>query len=229
MFELENAIQDWRSGLLQNQNVLESDADELENHVRDEVDSLMLAGLSVEEAFMVSTHRIGDNNAVAHEFAKVNTKEVWRSRVFWMLSGLFTFMVIGSLSSFLSESSKWMLSWLKINPAVNGYISSSVHIIVFIVAVFVLIGFLGNLSLKVLRRYRTFRNVLLQGILLVVLLKLASVFSQIFYVHYYGPQEIGQLTLSSRYILLGWGIIWPVILVGLLLWLRPSKKETAVG
>ena len=67
MFELDNAIKNWRSGLLQNQNILESDADELENHVRDEVDSLMLAGLNAEEAFIVSTHRIGDQKTIDHE------------------------------------------------------------------------------------------------------------------------------------------------------------------
>ena len=228
MFELKEAIKKWRSGLLQSQSVLESDADELENHLRDEVDSLMLAGLNAEEAFMVSSHRIGDNKSVGQEFAKVNTKEVWRNRVFWMLSGVFTFMVIGSISSFLSDSSRYVLSLLKINPTINGYVSSSVHVVVFTVAVFFLIRFIGNLSLKILRRYKTFRNVLLQSILLVILLKLASVFIHFIYVRYYGPQEIGQLSLTSSYVLLGWRIIlWPIILVGLLLWLGPSKKEVA--
>jgi hypothetical protein len=225
MFELERTIQDWRNGLLQSQNVLESDVDELESHVRDEVESLMLAGLSAEEAFMVSTHRIGDNNAVAQEFAKVNTKEVWRNRVFWMLSGVFTFMVIGSLSSFFSDSSKWILLWLKINPAVTGYVSSSVHVVVFIGAVFIWVAFLGNLSSKVFRRYKTFRNILLQGILLVVLLKILNVAAQMLYANYLYAKGIGEMVLASRYVLFGWGVLWPIILMGLLLWLRPSKKE----
>ena len=228
MFELERAIGDWRSGLLQNQNVLESDADELESHVRDEVDSLMLAGLSAEEAFMVSIHRAGDIETVGREFAKVNTRENWRNRIFWMLSGVFAFLMIGSLSSFASESSKWILSWQKINPAINGYVSASIQVGVFIVAVFALIGFCGNLSSKVFRRYKSFRNVLWQGILLAAFLKGLSIFSQVFYVRYYGVQEIGQLSLASRYVQLGWQIPWPIVLVGLLLWLRPAKRQAAV-
>jgi len=227
MFELDNAIQNWRNNLLGSQALQPSDADELESHLRDEVDSLMLAGLNAEEAFIVSSHRIGDSTTVAQEFAKVNTKEIWRNRVFWMLSGVFSFMVIGSLSSFMSDSSKWALSWLKINPSVNGFVSSSVQVIVFVGAVFILVGFLGNLSLKILRRYKTFRNILLQGIILVILLKIFTFFTQVYYARKYGPQELGEMLLASRYILLGWQVIWPIVLVALLLWLRPSRTENA--
>ena len=75
MFELEEAIVNWRSGLLQNQSMLESDADELESNVREEVDSLMLAGLNAQEAFMVSSHLIGDNKAVDQESPANPSKE----------------------------------------------------------------------------------------------------------------------------------------------------------
>ena len=227
MFELDKAIRNWHDGLLQNQNILESDADELESHVRDEIDSLMLAGLSAEEAFMVSTHRIGDNTAVAQEFAKVNTKEVWRNRVFWMLSGVFVFMVIGSLSSFLSDGSKCIFTWLKLNPSVGGIVSSSIYVTFFIGAVFILIEFMGKVSLRIHRRCKTFRNVLLQGILLVVLLKIFNVFTQILCANYLYSKGLGEMYLASRYVLLGWQILWPVILVVLLLWLRPSKTKNA--
>ena len=225
MFELDKAIKNWRSDILQNQSILESDADELENHVRDEVESLKLAGLNEEEAYIISTHRIGDDSAVAEEFAKVNVKEVWRNRVFWMLSGVFVFMIISLLSMFLSHSSKWVLSWLNVNPSINGYISVAVHIMVFVGAVFILVSFLGNISLKILRHDKTFRLFIFRGILLIVILKGLLIINQILYARCFGARDMGEALLSSQYVLFGWQIVWPIILVVLLLWLRPSKSE----
>ncbi|MHC5179262.1 MAG: permease prefix domain 1-containing protein, partial [Planctomycetota bacterium] len=110
MFELEQAIKNWRNGLLQNQNVLESDANELESHLRDEVDSLMLAGLNAEEAFMVSSHRIGDEEAVGQEFAKVNPSLAWRRRAFWMFFGILASMLVGGISGICSTASVALLT-----------------------------------------------------------------------------------------------------------------------
>jgi hypothetical protein len=175
MFELDSAITNWRNSLLVNQNITDNNVDELESHLRDEVDSLMLSGLSNEEAFMISTHRIGDQQTIDQEFAKVNTTEIWRQRVFWMLSGVFVFMVIDSLSLFLHGLSIMVLAWLKIAPSINGIVSSSIHVLVFIGAVFILVGCLANLSSKIHRRYRTLGNVLWQCLLAIFLLKLLTV------------------------------------------------------
>jgi len=225
MFQLDTAITHWRNGLLVNQNIQDSDVDELENHLRDEIDSLILLGLNHEEAFMISTHRIGDQQTVGQEFAKVNTKEIWRNRLFWMLSGVFVFMVIGSLSSFSSAGTKLLLAWLKINPAVSGIISSLIYVLIFMGAIFILVGCLSGLSSKVHQRYRTLRNVLWQGILLIFLLQILTVFVPVFYTRFYSVAEYGEVAKFSIYIMGSWKILWPILLAGLLFWLRPSKRK----
>lgn len=176
MFQLEHAIENWRSGLLQNQSVQDSDIDELESHLRDETDNLMLSGLSEEEAFMVSTHRIGDQQVVGQEFAKVNAKEIWRNRLFWMLSGVFIFMLITLFSSLSCGLSTIVLAWLKIDPSINGVVSSSIYVLVFVGAVFVLVGNLAKLSSVVHQRYRTLCNVLWQCLLAIFLMKAVTIF-----------------------------------------------------
>lgn len=42
-------------------------------HLRDEVDDLKDAGLAVDEAFLISVKRLGNADAIANEFAKINT------------------------------------------------------------------------------------------------------------------------------------------------------------
>ncbi|MHC5082838.1 MAG: hypothetical protein ACYTET_02715 [Planctomycetota bacterium] len=227
MFELESAIANWRSELLHKQTMTMQDIDELESHLREEVESLNLSGLSKEEAFMVSSHRIGDSSVITQEYAKVNSKEIWRNRVFWMLSGVFALMVITSLSSFLSAGSKAVFTWFNISPSLTGIVSSSVQIFASIGLVIALVGCLRNISSNIQRRQMKFRNVLWQCILLIFLLKTFTFFLSIFHVQRYGLEGLKTMSVASRYVLGSWTLIWPLVLAGLLLWLRPARKGTA--
>lgn len=78
MFDLETQIRSWSDHLRVRGNLSENDISELENHLRDEVDDLKAAGLAVDEAFLISVKRLGNVDAIAHEFAKVNTEKLWR-------------------------------------------------------------------------------------------------------------------------------------------------------
>ena len=225
MFQLENAITNWRNSLLSSQNLTDSNVDELEGHLYDEIDNLVLTGLTEEEAFMVAAHRIGDHREIGQEFAKVNAKEIWRKRVFWMLSGVFVFMVIGSLSSFLSAVSGIILAWLKVNSSISGIVSSLVYVFVFIGSVFVLVGCLSNLLLKIHQRYRTLQNVLWQCLLGIFLLKVSTIFMPIVCSRIYSLEEFGKMNLFNQYVMIGWRIVWPLFIVGLLIWLKPSKRK----
>jgi len=78
MFDLETQIRSWSDHLRVRGNLSENDISELESHLRDEVDDLKAAGLAVDEAFLISVKRLGNVDAIAHEFAKVNTEKLWR-------------------------------------------------------------------------------------------------------------------------------------------------------
>ena len=93
MFDLNKAISSWRMNLSERQTCAKSDIDEMETHLREEIDSLTASKLSEQEAFLVATHRLGDTDSLAAEFAKVNTSILWRNRLFWMLAGLLSYFV----------------------------------------------------------------------------------------------------------------------------------------
>ena len=59
MFNLNEKIIKWRSNLAQSETLAVSDLDELENHLREEIEQLTTLKLSDEEAFLVASHRLG--------------------------------------------------------------------------------------------------------------------------------------------------------------------------
>ncbi|MHC4856173.1 MAG: hypothetical protein ACYS72_07190, partial [Planctomycetota bacterium] len=217
MFELEKAIQNWRSGLLQSQNVLESDADELENHVRDEVDSLILAGLSAEEAFMVSSHRIGDNEAVGQEFAKVNPGMAWRRRAFWMFFGILVSILVGGIATLCSQGSAALLVWLNVSAYGSGIASILIHIGVFMALLFAVIFGLSLFAKSVKSKF---------SMSMALVFCIISIFAiTALEVNIFGMETFGQLVLASRYGIVTWNILWPIILVALLFVLWPSRPQ----
>ncbi len=78
MFDLESQIRKWRRHVQSVGSLGAQDVEELESHLRDSIDELTERGVSVEEAFIVSIRRMGDAQALDHEFAKVSTENVWR-------------------------------------------------------------------------------------------------------------------------------------------------------
>ena len=78
MFDLEAQIRVWADHLRRHSTMGESDVEELEAHLRDEIDGLVGAGLSPDEAFLIAVKRVGDVDSVSREFAKVNTERLWK-------------------------------------------------------------------------------------------------------------------------------------------------------
>ena len=78
MFDLETQIHSWSDHLRAHGNFSDTDIHELENHLRDEIEDLIAAGLTPDESFLISVKRLGNVDAISHEFAKVNTENLWR-------------------------------------------------------------------------------------------------------------------------------------------------------
>jgi hypothetical protein len=78
---LEEQIDQWRSYLRRRQAIQSVDVAELEDHLREQIDTLRTAGLSTDEAFLVGVKRIGDLNALSREFAREHSDRLWKQLV----------------------------------------------------------------------------------------------------------------------------------------------------
>ena len=78
MFDLEKNIRAWSDCLRSQGHFKETDIIELESHLHDEIEDLIHAGLSAEEAFLISVKRFGDSHSVSREYSKVNTENLWK-------------------------------------------------------------------------------------------------------------------------------------------------------
>ncbi|MDR0960122.1 MAG: permease prefix domain 1-containing protein [Propionibacteriaceae bacterium] len=79
--DLEARIADWRAFVERRQTISASDADELEGHLRDQIDDLRAAGLSAEEAFLVAVKRLGALDHLSLEFARDYSTQLWKQLV----------------------------------------------------------------------------------------------------------------------------------------------------
>jgi hypothetical protein len=78
---LDRRIDDWREHVSRNRAIAPTDADELEDHLREQIERLQNSGLSQEEAFLVAIRRVGNLDAVAQEFARAHSERLWTHTV----------------------------------------------------------------------------------------------------------------------------------------------------
>jgi hypothetical protein len=78
---LERQIADWRAFVGRGKAIAAPDVEELETHLRDQIEALTAAGLSADEAFLVAVKRIGSLNALSREFAREHSERLWRQLV----------------------------------------------------------------------------------------------------------------------------------------------------
>jgi len=78
---LEQQIARWRDFVSRGKAITAPDVEELESHLRDQIDGLSAAGLASDEAFLVAVKRIGDLNALSREFAREHSGRLWKQLV----------------------------------------------------------------------------------------------------------------------------------------------------
>ena len=77
----EQLIGEWRTAVRGNKAVDESDAAELESHLRDAMADLEGAGLTADEAFLIAVRRVGAVDALTAEFAREHSDRLWKQLV----------------------------------------------------------------------------------------------------------------------------------------------------
>jgi len=71
MFDLNEAVAEWRRKLQREGMIETEDLDELESHLHDEVERLARSGTPEEEAFHIAVRRLGDTHELTREFSKI--------------------------------------------------------------------------------------------------------------------------------------------------------------
>ena len=78
---LDAKIAHWRMYLRRRNTVHGRDLDELEDHLRTQVATLLEADLSEDEAFLVAAKRMGAVDAIAREFATEHSERLWKQLI----------------------------------------------------------------------------------------------------------------------------------------------------
>jgi hypothetical protein len=78
MESVETQIAAWRAHVAKAPAVNGRDVDELEDHLRSQIDELSAAGLASDEAFLVAVKRMGELDVVSREFAREHSGRLWK-------------------------------------------------------------------------------------------------------------------------------------------------------
>ncbi len=80
-YDLEAQIAEWRGYMRRRRAVNDTDIEELEDHLRSTVSELTEAGLRPDEAFLVAVKRMGNQDDLSREFARVHSDRLWKQLV----------------------------------------------------------------------------------------------------------------------------------------------------
>ncbi|MEU7825722.1 permease prefix domain 1-containing protein [Catellatospora sp. NPDC049133] len=79
--ELEQQIAEWRAYMRRRRELHSTDAEELEDHLRDRITELTEAGLHPDEAFLIAVKRMGSLDELSREFAREHSERLWKQLV----------------------------------------------------------------------------------------------------------------------------------------------------
>jgi hypothetical protein len=111
-FDLNDAILRWRRNLERLPALGAGDTEELESHLRDSIETLRVRGLTLEEAFLIASQRLGPPRQLEREYGKMNPQGVWMERGLWMIAGVLYYALVRSCAAIASVSIlHFFMSW----------------------------------------------------------------------------------------------------------------------
>ena len=231
MFDLNEQINRWRGNLAQSETLGSSDIDELESHLREEIENLTALKLSDEEAFLVATYRLGDTARLSDEYAKINLGKRFRQNVSWMITGMLTYLLATHFATAISKGCVLLAA----NSGITGY--RSLGFIGFGSQILTLITtfFLGYFICRLIIQRPGFRKQIKQLTtrmrlltVLLVFLIMTVVYRAAFCIPVPGfrPMNIQKNVVAAlTYTKSLWSIFLPVILVMVLINLRKPNSH----
>ena len=79
--DLEGQIAAWRAYMNRRRELHNTDAEELEDHLRSRITELTDAGLHADEAFLIAVKRMGSLDELSREFAREHSERLWKQLV----------------------------------------------------------------------------------------------------------------------------------------------------
>jgi hypothetical protein len=79
--DLERQIAEWRAYMDRRRELLHTDTEELEDHLRSRISDLTEAGLRSDEAFLIAVKRMGSLDELSREFAREHSERLWKQLV----------------------------------------------------------------------------------------------------------------------------------------------------
>ncbi|WP_199484781.1 permease prefix domain 1-containing protein [Actinomadura craniellae] len=79
--ELEGQIAEWRAYVHRRREMHSTDAEELEDHLRNRITELTESGLRADEAFLIAVKRMGTLDELSREFAREHSERLWKQLV----------------------------------------------------------------------------------------------------------------------------------------------------
>ena len=234
MFDLNERIARWRKEWAQSEALGRSDLEELESHLREEIENLRSLKLSDEEAFWVARHRLGDTSSLAGEFAKINRAAMLRRRISWMVLGILVYFLVTYFAAAVTKAAVFLASAAGLRAYYLAGVALASEILVLItVVLFLYKVFVRNSNLGKLNRFLDGvqgKIALAVGFVLVVaVLVFAPLVFSALTVRLMSVSEYGQFALISTYAGLGRRVLLPVVLVGLLVVLAKSRSQRVVA
>ena len=228
MFDLNKQITKWRTSLADSEKCSKPDIDELETHLREEIEHLASAELSQQEAFVIAKGRLGDTPSLENEFAKVNGGYIFRNRLFWMTAGAFAYMVAGCLAGSSGHAAVFIGSQVGLELYRAAALGIAVGALAY--GVILLLACLACRRDSKLFRFRRFTGsrrgkIVLFASLLVTVLALAggaTLFRGLI-ANTMPMSDIGRLGYVSAYVGLILSLLLPVVLLAVLIKLRISR------
>jgi hypothetical protein len=79
--DLDGQIAEWRAYMRRRRELLHTDTEELEDHLRSQITDLTEAGLRTDEAFLIAVKRMGSLDELSREFAREHSERLWKQLV----------------------------------------------------------------------------------------------------------------------------------------------------
>lgn len=229
MFDLNHEIAEWKRSLGQSESVMGPDLDELESHLRDQIDHLSLASLSLQEALLVAKHRLGDAGNLPGEFAKVNGSSIFRRRLQWMLLGVLAYLLIFDLSHLASLAGTLGAFGAGFHGYTSGWIGQIVQFLMILIGLFVIVILLKSPVLGRMARSAT-GSVFIGSIVIVgsLLLLAARMGVPLLTARFVRAEDYGQCALIQHVFTLAYSAVMPMLVVTLLLLFRAHSDKQAM-
>jgi len=233
MFDMNEQIKKWRCDLAQKKTLEKSDIDELENHLREEIERLTESELTEEEAFMVAAHRLGHSDSLSEEFAKVNTSILWRKRLFRIGIIVFAWIILTYIGQVVSR----ICQILAVFVGFRGYTLSVIDVLsqvaFFGVIVFALYLISRKKDIEGVSFFKiadSFRGKIMLCIIVFIVAAgtfAFNILSSVISARLLSPQEFGRISMFKSYQGLVQEIFLPLVLLLGIILIRPSKLRKA--